>query len=542
MAQWQEDEAGKLITRAHGDKLKSDEIYREGMELTFPDRENFYRTNVEGQDRSSINWDTAAQVSVMRAANRLSAEFTPQFQKWFEIELGPAARAMPDDDFRAMTGITKHDAKLRLERITAAAHAVFHGPGFPVASHELYLDWMYGQGGMSIDGNDDFVGEPVIFQAMPMSEYYCYSGVNGRPDRWFFWHTMRPEIVPRQWPDAAIPPDLDEMIRSSTSSGRPARLCSTCYRDYGDEDDQPVFRSEVFWLRGRRAQRIVSRQARTSRFVTPRYMTMAGENRGRGPVLFALPDIRSANKIAEFTLRAAALAVAGVYTAVEDGVSGRVQIKPYAMIRVRSNGGSEGPSLQRLDLPNRIDFGQLILDNLHNSIKQVIGDNSLPPDVGPVRSATEFVERARELVADQAGGLGRLHAEFIVPAVQRVIDIMELRQLLGVGATGLVIDQFLVQVRMLSPLARAESMAEVQNLTQFVEIVKLLLGDQVAGFEVDPARIASHLADLMNVPMEVRNDPETKARMIDAAQQLAAAAAANGADPGMADAGGEMVQ
>ncbi|NCN95255.1 MAG: hypothetical protein GW917_00865, partial [Bdellovibrionales bacterium] len=132
--------------------------------------------------------------------------------------------------------------------------------------------------------------------------------------------------------------------------------------------------------------------------------------------------------------------------------NGPIAIKPYSIIKVRRNGGPDGPSLQRLDNPQRIDFGELVLDTLHMNIRKIIGDNSLPPEAGPIRTATEFIQRARELVADQAGGLGRLYAEFIIPSVQRVVDILEAKQILP--TEGLQIDQFLIEVRMTSPLAR----------------------------------------------------------------------------------------
>src|SRR5690606_22598593 len=136
------------------------------------------------------------------------------------------------------------------------------------------------------------------------------------------------------------------------------------------------YRYEVFHFKGDEKARIVERQTRTAPFVTPRYSKLSGENRGRGPVIFAMPDIRTANKIVELTLRAVAVAVDGGYTATENGINGPVAIKPYSVIKVRKNGGPDGPSLQRLDSPQRIDFGELVLDTLHMNIRKIIGDNS----------------------------------------------------------------------------------------------------------------------------------------------------------------------
>lgn len=525
MAQWPLERALKAIAAAKRDKESSDEMYREAMELTFPDRENFTKRK-EGQQKAAYNWDSTSQVSVIRAANRLSSDFTPQFQNWMEIGLGPAAEQMDDAVFQEAVGKSKDEAKLELEGITRIVQAVFNGPGFPTASNETYIDWHYGQGGMKIMPNEDFLGEPVIFGAMPLSHFYAYEGPNGRLDRWFFWHELRADAITTEWPDAELPDKLKE----DAEKAKPpmVQLASIVYRDY-QEKDEP-FRYEVFWQRGEAKARLVSRQSRTSPFVTPRHSKLPGENRGRGPVTFALPDIRTANKIVELTLRAVAVAVAGVYTATENGVTGPISIKPYSVIKVRRNGGPDGASLQRLDNPQRIDFGQLVLETLHENIKKIIGDNSLPPEAGPIRTATEFVQRARELVSDQAGGLGRLYAEFIIPAVQRVVDILERKQILPTD--GLKIDQFLIEVRMTSPLARGEAMQEVENIVQFIEMLKVLGGDELAMYEVDLEKAVPRLGDLMNVSHDIRTTKEQKAQLKKAAATKLAAD--QGGDPAVA--------
>ena len=527
MAQWDAAKVQKAIKQAKADKEASDDIYREAMELTFPDRENFTKKR-EGQQNAARNWDSAPTVSVIRAANRLSSDFTPQFQNWLEIGLGPAAKQMPDEAFKEALGKTKQETEAELEGVTSIVQAIFNGPGFPTASNETYIDWHYGQGGMRIMPNDDIVGEPVVFQSMPMSHFYAYEGPNGRLDRWFFWHEVKADAIKTEWADAKIPAEIEEMAKKPTPPT--VNLCSIIYRDY--EDKKNPYRYEVFWTKGKNTHRLVERQNRTPAFVTPRYSKLPGENRGRGPVLFALPDIRTANKIVELTLRAAAVAVAGVYTATDDGVNGAVSIKPYSIIKVRKNGGPSGPSLQRLDSPQRIDFGELLLEQLHENIKKVVGDNSLPTEAGPIRSATEFVQRARELVSDQAGGLGRLYAEFVIPSIQRVVDILESKQILQTD--GLKIDQFLIEVRMTSPLAKGEAMAEVENLVRFMEMLKAIGGDELMAYEVDMEKAPGRLGDLMDIPLDVRNTEQQKEAFKKAIAQAKTAEA--GGDPAVAGA------
>lgn len=509
--QWSTAKAARLIKAAKSDKESSDALYREAMQYILPDREGFTEKK-EGQQANSLAWDSTPTVSLMRAANRMSNDFTPQFQDWMEVGLGPAALQMPDDAFQQALGATKDDTKRLLETTTSIVNAIYNGPGFFTSSNELYLDWHFGQGGMQIMPNDAVGEEPVLFQSMPISSFYAYDGPNGKHDRWFFWHKVRADVVNVQWPDATLTDEITE--RAKEAKVPLLEFCAVCYRDYGETDPRKAYRYEVFYNSTKKqgeTSRIVERQSARSPFVTPRHTKLAGENRGRGPALFALADIRTANKIVELTMRAAAIAVAGVYTVAEDGVIGNVAIKPAAMIHVRKNGGPAGPSLQRLDTPQRIDFGQVLLEKLDESIKKIIGDTSLPSEAGPIRTATEFVERARELISDQAGGLGRLYSEFIIPATQRIISILEDKQILQTD--GLVIDQFLVEVRMTSPLAKGQAMQEVENVVRFIEMMTMLFGREMAMLEIDPEKVGKDLADRMDIPMTLRNTDEQKVKI-----------------------------
>ncbi len=523
MAKWTIERAKAAAKKAHSAKSSSDAIYREAMELVFPDRENF-NTSAEGQKKASKNWDSTATVSLIKAANRLSSDFTPQFSSWFEIGTGAAAEQMPDQAFKSATGSTKDDVKAELEAVTKVVQAIFNGPGFPTASNEMYLDWYFGQGGMQIMPNDDLIGEPVIFSSLPLSHFYAIEGPNGRLDQWFFWHEVRADVIKAQWADAVLGDYIIE--EAAKPSPKKIKLVSIVYRDY--DEKKPTFRYEVFHFHSDKTKmkRLVERTSRTSPFVTPRYSKLAGENGGRGPVIFAMPDIRTTNKIVELTLRAVSIAVMGIYTAT-DGVQNPISLKPLSIIKVRRNGGPDGPSLQRLDIPQRIDYGDLVLEKLQESIRKIIGDGGLPPEAGPIRTATEFIQRSRELIADQAGGLGRLTSEFVVPAVQRVIDILEAKQLLPTD--GLTIDQFLIEVRMTSPLARGEAMQEVENIVNFIEILKSIGGDQMVQYEMDMKKTTSKLGDLMEVPRLLRTTKEQKAKIEKAIAQIAAAEA--GGDP-----------
>ena len=54
--------------------------------------------------------------------------------------------------------------------------------------------------------------------------------------------------------------------------------------------------------------------------MTFRWIKGAGELYGRSPVMTALPDIKTANKVVELILKNASIAVTGIWLADDDGV------------------------------------------------------------------------------------------------------------------------------------------------------------------------------------------------------------------------------
>ena len=541
--QWSVKEAKREAQAAKKIKARRDELYREAVELTVPDRENF--TDNKNTQKAAFNWDSTAGVNLMRAASQMTTDYTPKDQKWVGIRPGELARILPPEYLKEQTGGSLDDLARKLEATAAFGQAVTHGPTCQTASFEMYVDWLFGQGGMDIITNNVFAPSPITFRGMSISTFVTRNGPFG-VDRVFMWHEMDPRMVGVEWPDAKLPDEFKQNIdnaKMDNSAPKDVKLVQCRYYDY-DERGPNRWRHEVFWFGGTSDEggaRVVERQHLGKKCVTPRYSAMAGEEIGRGPVIFALPDIRTANKIVEMTLRSAAIAISGVYTQVRDGVLSPVAIKPLSVIKVESNGGTRGPSLQRLDTPQRLDFGEVLLEKLHESIQKVLGDRSLPSQLGPVRSATEFIERVRELMSDQAGGLARMDGEYIAPLFQEIIDA---GAELGIVPERVVLDGFLVEGRVNSPLTQNAAMQEATTLVRFVEILKMLVGDQGAMMTVNMERFSQELMKLMGIAPKIAN---TEAERKDIMKGMAAMMAVeSGGDPeqaaGMVEGAGDGQQ
>ena len=335
-------------------------------------------------------------------------------------------------------------------------------------------------------------------------------------------------------PDGIFPADFLDALRD-----KPETRFTLCQDVVLDRSVTPhVWRYTAYLDKGEVAIRTAN--YRTCPWLVPRYWRVPGETFGRGPIMVALPALKTLNKTQELTLRAAALAILGVYTQIDDGVFNpdTARLTPGALWKVARNGGVLGPSIQKLDVPGRFDVSNIVLADQRQQAQRAMLDEGLPPEAGGVRSALEIAERMKNLAANHIGAYARHVAEIIVPAVRRVIDILDTKRLLD---TKLPLDQLLTQVKVTSPMAAALKADMVKRQVEWVQLTGALGGPQaqamVAKLELMMADIGHDLgipAKYINTVDEKTQLKTTTAKLVQMALAAIAeqAKAAGGVSPG----------
>jgi hypothetical protein len=135
-------------------------------------------------------------------------------------------------------------------------------------------------------------------------------------------------------------------------------------------------------------------------------------------------------------------------------------------------------------------------------------DDTLPPDNMSARSATEIVERMKELAQNMGSAFGRLITETMVPIVARVLSIMDKK---GMIQLPLKVNGLEVKIVPVSPLAKAQNLEEINEVMQFVQIAGSLGPDQIATF----------IADKLGIPSSLRTTPQEKQAIIQQSMQMA---------------------
>jgi len=247
-------------------------------------------------------------------------------------------------------------------------------------------------------------------------------------------------------------------------------------------------------------------------------MKASQERYGRGPVLTALPDIRSLNKVKELILKSSSLSIGGVYTASDDGVlnPSTVRIVPGAIIPVARNGGPQGESLKPLPRPGDTQLSQLVTGDLVASIKAILMDESLPPDTMSARSALEISERMKQLSQNLGASYGRLINETMIPVVKRTLEVMND---VGMIELPLKVNGLQVKIAPTAPLAMAQNMGKVEETLNFMQITSQM-GPQGQVF-LKQDKLIDYIADQMGVPAELRTTPEEREQLMQQAMEIA---------------------
>jgi hypothetical protein len=429
-----------------------------------------------------------------------SGIFPPQ-RKWCRLEPGPD---IPEE--------RKEEAQAALDIYSDKLFASLKQSNFDIAIGEFLLDLSVGTAVMMVQPGDDI--NPLNFIPVPQFLVSFEEGANGQVDNVYRRMRLKGESIMRQWPDAEIPEALQKKIDQKPTDDLEFIEATVLDQKRGDFCYHVIHKESK--------TEIVYRRMDESPWIVSRYAKVAGEIYGRGPLITALPDIKTLNKTLELLLKNASLAIAGVYTAADDGVlnPNTVKIIPGAIIPVARNGGPQGESLKPLPRAGDFNVSQIIMNDLRLSIKRILLDESLPPDNMSARSATEVVERMKELSQNLGSAFGRLINETMIPLVTKILRVMDQRGLIDLP---LKVNGLEIKVSAVAPLAMAQSMEDVQSVLQYAQIVQQA-GPQ-AQMTLKTDAMMDYIAEKLGIPQKIRNTQEERMmmqqQMAQAAQQMA---------------------
>jgi hypothetical protein len=433
---------------------------------------------------------TAADAAEQLAASLL-AELTPPWSRWFG--LAPARGAAEDP------------ATLRaLEDATATLQRHFDQSNFGVEVHQAFLELVVAGTGILLV-EEAPLGEASAFRfaAVPLRHAVLAEGPSGRLDTVFRQARLTAAQLRQRHPAAELPMEIERAAEANgprlpgyDALAMPQdpmavhRVVEAVWPDHqgirymavlADEPDRPVDLAE-----GRFSE---------NPFIAFRWLKAPGEVYGRGPVMKALPDIRTANKVVELVLKNASIACTGIWQAEDDGVLNPATIKLVPGAIIPKAPGSAG--LTPLAAPGNFNVSELVLQDLRTRIRGALLADRLAPLETARMTATEVLERSAQTARLLGATYGRLQSELLMPLVTRCLAILRRRGEIPAA----LLEGHASELRYESPLARVQGRADAANTLMFLQAVNSLGG--AAAAQLDAAAATRWLARSLGAPAEV---------------------------------------
>lgn len=485
----------KRVEKAESRKEEWRSIFEDCYKYALPQRNLYGQYEGGGHGRSKMDdvFDSTAINSTQRFANRLQSALFPPYRNWCTLKAGDQIPPEQRD------GVAR-----ALDIYNERMFSVIRQTNFDLAMSEFLLDLAVGTAIMLIQPGDEIT--PVRFEAVPQFLVSLEEGPYGKIDNVYRRLRLKGEAIKQQWTDAKFPPALKDKIKADPMEDIDL-IEATIYLP---EDDYWCY--HLLWKK----EEIVYRELKTSPWIVARYIKAAGEIYGRGPLLNALPDIKTINHTKKMLLQNASIAISGMYTAADDGVlnPSTIRIQPGAIIPVARNGGPQGASLAPLPRSGDFNLAQIVIQDLSMGIKKIMLDDTMPPDSMSARSATEVNMRMQELASNMGAAFGRLITEAMIPIVSRILFVMDQQNLIDMP---LRVDGQEVKVVPVSPLAKAQATEELTAVLQFTQMAGSLGPSGI--LSINQEEMIAFVADRLGVPQKVLNTPAQKAEQMLLAQQ-----------------------
>lgn len=466
--------------------------WQDCYDFTLPQRNPNTQAGAKAGDKL---FDATAPDAVDQLAASLLSNLTPPWARWVGLMPGTG---MSDEDRERIAP--------KLEKISEILQSHIDRSNFAVEIHQCFLDLVtVGTACLMMEENP--IGETSAFRftAVPLFDVVFENDASGRLDGTMRRLELTRRELKQRYPDAPEMGEGDEALLG-VDEARIGVIEAVIPEEHGYRyiavvEPAPGITDAEVLSEGRFEK---------SPFINFRWLKAPGEIYGRSPVMKALPDIKTANKVVELVLKNASIAVTGIWQADDDGVLNPANIKLVPGAIIPKAVGSRG--LTPLEAPGRFDISTLVLENLRANIRTALLADKLGQIVGPKMSATEVLERSGEMARILGATYGRLQSELLTPMIDRGLTILRRRG----EIPAMAIDGQTIDIDYKSPLARRQSQVDISGaLAWFQAVQQLGAGADI----VNAPRAARWLAKAFRIPEELLlSEKEVAAR---SAQQAA---------------------
>jgi hypothetical protein len=462
------------FTRAQSDRQPWDALWQDCYDYALPMR-------VVGQNTRSwkqayhMLFDATAADAVDQLASALLSNLVPPWSPFVNVVAGPQLNET-------------HSAAIAptLQRINRLLHDHFRRSNFTVELHQALLDMVtVGTACLRFDETAPGSLSAFDFHCVPLLQI----ALADEQAKGLF---MRVELTAHELQQQCPGVDVESLTSNTKATDKISLVYAVLPRGLALEHlimtSPTQGTSEILWRE----------PLDQSPFLIFRWQKTAGESYGRSPVMKALPDIKTANKVVELILKNASIAVTGIWQADDDGVLNPANIKLTPGTIIPKAVGSAG--LTPLKMPGNFDVSQLVLDDLRQRIKQaLLADRLSSPDDRRM-TATEILERSADAARLLSAVYGRLQGELLTPLTMRALSILQRRG----DIPPLHVDGREFTLDFVSPLARAQNQGDIQATLAWLNAAQQFGAEALSGIQI-PQTLA-WLGQQLGVPAHLLNN------------------------------------
>jgi len=480
------------------------DIWEECYDYVLPHRESFYQESA-AQRRTENIYDETAVVGLPKFASRLQLGFFPPN--------GRAFRLMPGPEFPKE--LINKAFQQQLDEITDLLHEGLRNSNFNAELHEGFQDLGLGTMNLLVE-EGRFIGD-LHFTSVPPTNLAILPGSLDSISGWFRWnYDMELREVLQKYPKAKLTDQMKSQL--ARNPNRKTKIIeATCLNT--EKRFQDVYN---YYLISETDNQILEEYELQGRgsvpWITTRWSKSGFEVWGRGPVLQAMPAIKTLNLTVQLILENAEMAISGSFVYDDDGVFNpdNVTIQPGTFIP-----RSPGSRIDTLQNAGRFDVAQLVLDDMRRNVRKALYIDELDTrqNARTPLSATEVSERLADVARDMGAVAGRMQKEFLTPLVERLIAIYTAQGLIELPK----VDGRTVRIVPVSPLLRAQDQQDVSDFVRFQQTVAGTFGPEITAALYNQEEVIRFLASKFGIKEELLADQQQVQQNAQLIQQLMSA-------------------
>lgn len=501
---------GKELIRIN-DKLKADRSLWDQQWQDIAENIVFRKTSIisiatPGDKKTAKMYDSTATMGAQDLAAWINGNLTSG--EWFSLKMG---------------GLLKEVKEYQewLEEARKVQHEAFRDSNWGGQWNEVLLDLVqFCTGAFYLEENE--ITKPGFngfnFISMPPGTYCNMLGRNGKTQGLFRDLRLKAHEAIEKWPDKVS----DEIKKSAEKDpGKLHDFVHACFpvEWFGGKHRIKRFPFVSYYIDAKKKMLMQEGGYSWFPFFVIPYLRESGEDYGRGPGWTALPEVKTAHKTRELSLKADALTVLPPMGMVSNGVIGTVRLTPGGLTVIK------GPDSLRPLLPgSKVGDRRAIIEDQRQIIKEIFHSDKVKfiPPRDQTGQMTAYEVARRYLLAQMLLGptFGNIVDHGFDPLIETSFQMMfqagafppppgELANLLE-GPEGKV------NVEYESPLARAMRVQEIESIQNTMEAVSAMLEvkpDIMDNFKLDEQAV--YVAKAQGYPTKLINSKDEKEEIRD---------------------------